>query len=302
MHAWLLDVLPTSNNLPKAEPQETHSSRRTRVPTVTAMADRLVLDFNDALIHASDLALLDSDVAWLNDSCINFQMTRLQHRASAARAKKRPRENGGGYGSCRRPSGEENLFLDPSVVSFLMHQLPPDDEDYYDEIANLNRGWDLPRSQTEDRRRLFIPVSDQFGASRSAFARPGGGNHWSMLLWEISREGVSFGHFDSSSGMNREAAVAVARKVVDVLRVSNSDHDGRRVRVVECKTPQQGNGHDCGVFALGVAEILAAVPFGMEGAEEELQKQYDERGGQGEFAIRLRRRIGDDIRGLAALK
>ena len=258
------------------------------------MADRLIVDFNDALVHASDLALLDSDVAWLNDSCINFQMTRLQHRASAK--KKRPRDN------YHRPSGEDDLFLDPSVVSFLMHQLPPDDEDYDDEIANLNRGWNLPRSQSKDRRRVFVPISDQFGASRSAFARPGGGNHWSMLLWEISPEGVSFGHFDSSSGMNREAAVAVARKVVDVLRVSNSDHDGCRVRVVEFKTPQQGNGHDCGVFALGVAEILASMPFGMEGAEEELQNQYDDRGGQGEFSIRLRRRIGDDILGLAASK
>mmetsp|Transcript_3976 Transcript_3976/g.8908 ORF Transcript_3976/g.8908 Transcript_3976/m.8908 type:complete len:267 (+) Transcript_3976:40-840(+) len=266
------------------------------------MADRLILDFDDALVHASDLALLDSDVAWLNDACINFQMTRLQHRASAKGAKKRPRESEGGDGSCHRPPGDDDLFLDPSVVSFLMHQLPPDDEDYDHEIANLNRGWNLPRSQSKDRRRIFIPVSDQFGASRSAFSRPGGGNHWSMLLWEVSREEVSFGHFDSSSGLNREAAVAVARKVVDVLRVSNSDHDGCRVRVVERKTPQQGNGHDCGVFALGVAEILAAMPFGMEKAEEELQKQYDERGGQGEFAIRLRRRIGDDIRRLAASK
>ena len=43
-------------------------------------ADRLLVNYNDAVIYTSDLAILDSSTAWLNDSCINFQLTRLQQQ------------------------------------------------------------------------------------------------------------------------------------------------------------------------------------------------------------------------------
>lgn len=39
-----------------------------------------LLNYHDAVVRASDLALLDSPTAWLNDACINFRLTRLQHR------------------------------------------------------------------------------------------------------------------------------------------------------------------------------------------------------------------------------
>ena len=43
-------------------------------------ADRLLVNYNDAVIYTSDLAILDLSTAWLNDACINFQLTRLQQQ------------------------------------------------------------------------------------------------------------------------------------------------------------------------------------------------------------------------------
>lgn len=182
------------------------------------------------------------------------------------------------------------------------------------QLSNLNASWRLPRPPTtsgrdlggmmtrpsspeddanrldvnsQQRKRVFVPISDQFGASRSAFARPGGGSHWSLLLWEVSvatyhhhhseEEGVggagggcrrsayysvesAFHHFDSCSGSNSSAAQSVARKLRGVMGASASgEEDGRVVAtaVMERRVPQQGNGHDCGAFALGFAEALS---------------------------------------------
>ena len=136
-----------------------------------------------------------------------------------------------------------------SVVSFLVHQLTEDDEGYDEELLKLNAYWNLPQSptsghdvdgmkkvgkenlraqkltQTHSRKRIFVPISDQFGESKVAFARPGGGSHWSLLLWEVNNlyyetdegfnalVGVGFYSFDSSQGVNKTAAEVVAKKL-----------------------------------------------------------------------------------------
>ena len=136
-----------------------------------------------------------------------------------------------------------------SVVSFLVHQLTEDDDDFDKELLNLNASWNLPQSptsghdvdgmkkvgkenlraqkltQTHSRKRIFVPISDQFGESKVAFARPGGGSHWSLLLWEVNNlyyetdegfnalVGVGFYSFDSSQGVNKTAAEVVAKKL-----------------------------------------------------------------------------------------
>lgn len=204
-----------------------------------------------------------------------------------------------------------------------MHQLTEDDEDYEDELSNLSASWQLPvqpptsSTQTQQqRKRLYIPISDQFGASRLAFTRPGGGYHWSILLWEIVTSykkvdddgfsavvDVGFHHFDSSKGLNELAAKAVAEKLQKVLHTSMSK-DVRItdvVEVVECKTPQQTNGYDCGVLALGFAEALSACDHGFakEHYESMLQSHFETNGGHENFALGLRKKIGDDIRQLA---
>eukprot|EP00578_Thalassiosira_sp_NH16_P022821 CAMPEP_0181104694 /NCGR_PEP_ID=MMETSP1071-20121207/15569_1 /TAXON_ID=35127 /ORGANISM="Thalassiosira sp., Strain NH16" /LENGTH=309 /DNA_ID=CAMNT_0023187919 /DNA_START=110 /DNA_END=1036 /DNA_ORIENTATION=- len=301
------------------------------------------LNYRDAVIYPSDLAILDSPTAWLNDACINFQMTRLQQtqdeRRNAAKedeSEQKRQKKGADDGDGERSDLLEDLFIDPSVISFLVHQLNEDDEDYDVELSNLNASWKLPQpptsghqcinmkklgkeelhakksSQTYQRKRVFISISDQFAASRSTFTLPGGGNHWSLLLWEIDTlyyeaedgfnalVGVGFHHFDSSRGFNEAAAIVVAKKLHRVLCASMSKNDGVAdvVEVLECETPQQRNGYDCGIFALGFADALSAAneyPFIKEHHEAFLQSHFEENGGQGDFAPSLRKRIGDDI-------
>ncbi|KAL9183931.1 hypothetical protein ACHAXT_002017 [Thalassiosira profunda] len=289
-------------------------------------SDAPILSYRDALIYPSDLALLDSKCAWLNDAVINFQMTRLQHRPTAtgsgeARGQRsrgrQPDGADGGEGGCVQP---DDLFLDPSVVSFLMHQLPEDDEDFADGASNLVASWKLTRQSNSpdlrehQRKRIFIPISDQFGADRSAFVRPGGGMHWSLLLWEIGAFcggdahvslGIRFQHFDSSKGCNASAARAVASKLLKVMcaPMSKKDCNIDSLEVIECRTPQQRNGYDCcGVLTLFFAEALSSSGgFGIpkEQRESLLATHFGNNGGHEKFALGLREKLGKDIRELA---
>ena len=67
------------------------------------MDDKLLLNYHDAVVYESDLSILDSPTAWLNDSCIHFQMNRLQFKQQ----------------ECRSVDGSDlkgtDLFLDPYV-------------------------------------------------------------------------------------------------------------------------------------------------------------------------------------------
>jgi hypothetical protein len=91
---------------------------------------------------------------------------------------------------------------------------------------------------------------------------------------------------------------------------------GNLVSVIECQTPQQRNGYDCGILALGFAEALTTtINTTVSRREEEnddiiigkkeekyyeslLQRYFDKHGGHEEFALRLRKQIGDAIREL----
>ena len=190
-----------------------------------------------------------------------------------------------------------------------MHQLTEDDEDYEDELANLSASWKLPQPSSTDspttqsicqRKRIFIPISDQFGASRLAFSRPGGGNHWSMMIWEINVTHTkiisTYHHFDSSRGLNANAAKSVSKKLHKILNTNMSSDEEV---VVECKTPQQKNGYDCGVLSLGFSKAISTCDD-VGQYESRVQTYFEEKGGHEKFALRLRKQIGDDIRQLAA--
>jgi Ulp1 family protease len=92
--------------------------------------------------------------------------------------------------------------------------------------------------------------------------------------------------------------------------------DGNLVSVIECQTPQQRNGYDCGILALGFAEALTTT-INADSREEEdndddiingekeekyyeslLQRYFDKHGGHEDFALRLRKQIGNAIREL----
>jgi Ulp1 family protease len=187
-----------------------------------------------------------------------------------------------------------------------MHQCDEEDEDFVDEVSNMHQAWDL---SSTSHKRVFVPINDQFNASRTAFAKPGGGSHWSLLLWTITRNtslsmpSCSFYHFDSSSGYNKTAALAVSQKLLKVLHCrSKSDLTNiDSINVNECKTPQQNNAYDCGVYLLGFAEALSSVKDDLtsESCKEKYEETVSSYAGGDEFAVKLRQQICDDIRTLS---
>jgi Ulp1 family protease len=191
-----------------------------------------------------------------------------------------------------------------------MHQCDEDDEDFRDEISNMHQAWQL---SSASHKRVFVPINDQFNASRTAFAKPGGGSHWSLLLWTVSKNpspssipSCTFYHFDSSSGYNTTAALAVSQKLMKVLYCGTKTdpiHIGA-ADVNECKTPQQCNAYDCGVFLLGFAEALSSAKddFTPKYCKEKYEDTVSSFASRDEFAVKLRRRIYEDIRTLLASK
>ena len=273
-----------------------------------------------------------------------------------------------------------HAYTSRSVMSYLMHQC---DEDDKDELLDLYHAWNLPdlaqttpaesdlegqshkseedqplsspsssllRKKLLQAKRIFVPINDQYAQSKFMFATPGGGSHWSLLVWEIivvssasvndasvvdrddctgggnvtNLGGINvrseFYHFDSSIGYNSSAARAVSRKLNKVLlSFWNSSLDTRTFKedshMVECKTPQQSNGYDCGVFTLGFAEALSSsssLSFsegvsggcdsgsngsqGREQYETIMQSYFETLGGENQFAPLLRKRMVDYIR------
>ena len=73
--------------------------------------EQQLLNYHDAVIYPSDLALLDSPTAWLNDACINFQMAYLQQnqKDDAADEREQKRQKNGTEGIDQL----DDLFLDP---------------------------------------------------------------------------------------------------------------------------------------------------------------------------------------------
>ena len=247
------------------------------------MTNKLVLNYHDAVIYASDLSILECSTAWLNDACIHYQMTRLQHTFG--------RSEGG-----RQP---DLLFLDPSVVSYLIHQCDENDDNFLEQVSSLYQAWDVPTKS-----KIFVPINDQFNKSRVEFSRPGGGSHWSLLLWTINncsedlgRWDSNFYHFDSSKGYNASAAIRVSEKLMKVLHCNVSIAKTEiSANVIECKTPQQNNGYDCGLFLLGFSQVLSSndLPSDKISKQQFEHALYQYASGT-HFASELRKTIASDI-------
>jgi sulfur relay (sulfurtransferase) complex TusBCD TusD component (DsrE family) len=227
--------------------------------------NELVLNYNDAVIYGKDLGLLAHNTAWLNDACIHYQLTRLQQTHD--------------------PAAKSILFLDPAVVSFLMHQVEDDDE-----MRDFTAGY----HHFEVTKRIFVPINDNMGSQH--WQTPGLGSHWSLLLVLLSPvsssssssssstevEGTTtplFFHFDSVTGSNQKAAHAVATKLYQAWEMTRMQqhvhaHEHRsvqrdleqttaeaqvraHVQVQSCASPQQRNGYDCGLHLLANAQGLA---------------------------------------------
>lgn len=75
----------------------------------TGHMNQLLINYHDAFIYSSDLALLDHQTAWLNDACIHFQLTRLSMLRREERIRHRPSQQWGSPELNR----VETIFLDP---------------------------------------------------------------------------------------------------------------------------------------------------------------------------------------------
>ena len=84
----------------------------------------------------------------------------------------------------------------------------------------------------------------------------GAGAKVSIVTLEPPQSGAHFEYYDSCSGANAEAAQAMSHCFGRLL----SDGDGARTsppfRTMD--TPQQTNGHDCGLYLLRIAQVLCA--------------------------------------------
>jgi hypothetical protein len=193
--------------------------------------DELIVNYRDAVVYGRDLKLLESPSSWLNDSLVHFGMLRLLHGSRRTPSDSDSDNNSGSNGAAKRarrwlddsstlasspPGGV--LCVDPSVLSFLMHQvLGGGDED--DELQDFC----LSRSCFRGIQVVFLPVNDDLADPHwAARAHTGtaAGTHWSLLVAVASsadrdreenvRGPLQFHHFDSVRGHNRATAVAVA--------------------------------------------------------------------------------------------
>jgi sentrin-specific protease 8 len=223
--------------------------------TTNTPQNELFLNYNDAVLYESDMVLLDSPTAWLNDACIHFYQTVLAEQQEEEQHRKSSRIT----------------FMDPSVVTFLMHQC--DEEDLQDFSGSLDKECEM----------YVISVNDGH-ASSTAWRRPGGGSHWSLLV--ILQDSAVYLHFDSVKGGNAVAAQAVATVFSNVL-----GHKKNNILVTEVNTPQQQNGFDCGLHALGAAEVLVLGASNIRSAKDaELALTNSDLGRPG-FALTLRTKI-----------
>jgi hypothetical protein len=210
--------------------------------------DHLIVNYKDACIYGRDWKLFsmmchpgDND-GWLNDSCIHYQLLRLQDQFAATSLV---------------------LLLEPAVTSFFVHQCIDDDE--MEEFATAH--------QLHQKNRFLIPIHDLMrnddDATASASWRiPGRGTHWSLLALIVCEAEVPMDdhqnhsiskicgyHLDSvpNSG-NRKAAECVANKLGTL--VLQQQHT---ITVQECPVPKQRNGHDCGIHVLMTVECILEI-------------------------------------------
>lgn len=239
------------------------------------MTNQPLLNYHDAVLYSTDIDVLRDQHLWLNDACIHFQMKRYQHELHSG-------------------NGNRFLFMDPSIVSYFMHQCLSNDElvEFYEGQGILEgctsegcKAFCLPR-QFNLKQVIFLPINDTNARFEFTPGCKGAiGTHWSLLiviLLQVSCEEDAqdrllqpiYLHYDSvGSSSNYTAAVAVAKKLnllftikktihgisdstSTMQELDTSIHGGMIIR--NCKTPQQINAWDCGIYVLVLTDILAA--------------------------------------------
>ena len=254
-------------------------------PRASYKPDEFVVNYHDACIYGRDLSLLESPTAWLNDACINFYTTVLQRQ----QLEKFPETN--------------TLFMDPSVISFLMHQCHDEDE-----LREFSSGAckNFHGAKSSEGLRLVVPISDHFLASQDAWAVPSAGMHWSLLILSyLSKPSTSSNdpyeimtlafHLDSSGG-NFYAAEAVAKMIHKTFCLS-TPLAPEPLTLLECRVPRQQTGYDCGIHVLASAEsILPLAPCSNKSDIEHAVRNEIGTAAISSYCLSFRKKVASRIR------
>ena len=183
----------------------------------------IVAELNDARLYPHDVALLQPR-QWLNDQLIAFAFEELGARFS----------------------GEAVVLLEPATVYMaLMLQ----DSATMREMLSVG-GTPSLAERLAKAKLVLMPINDKDDPEAHS-----GGSHWSLLAFRVvaSTGERRFEHYDSCAQSNRGKAEAVAKCLAPLL--CESGVRGCGFAGME-DTPQQANGHDCGLYTIAIAEAL----------------------------------------------
>ena len=233
--------------------------------------NQLLINYDDACIYESDVALIRDPCGWLNSSCIHFFMNLMQSKSKQRRTN----------------NNAADLFMDPSVLSFFVHFC--NDRDEIEDFVSCH--------ELINYKRVFFPVNNSFSSNDVTNT----GSHWSLLVMILNRPAHQinciFLHFDSADGLNYSAAYLLATKLDKAFNTMDKHYTRNSFEneaITECKTPQQMNANDCGTYMLFFIDSIGKIKnLGIKSVESS-RKAY-EQGIQPINSAEFRKQLIDEI-------
>jgi Ulp1 family protease len=226
-------------------------------------SDELIVNYHDACVYESDLALLESPHEWLNASCLAFYFTYLQQQ-----------------------SNNNNIqLLDPMVVVYLLHE---------QEFEEMRRQFQC--------RCLLVPINDALGTNQWNQPGQGRHWSLLVILTDEARGNIAtYYHLDSAAGgANTRAAEQVMRHCHKHSLVSRTTSNKYDPILQTIPVPQQSNGHDCGLHVLVAAHVIVETFHEDDGLTSEVLGQRIQQHVQTESMGAMRQRIASIIRALSS--
>jgi sentrin-specific protease 8 len=184
-----------------------------------------ILSYHDVILRQCDIDCLEPG-QWLNDQCMEFYLTYLEHNVS--------------------PSPSLVTFIPPSTTFLLLHA----SEDVAKSIAeSLN----LEERLRTDGHAVFFALNNNSNVESLC-----GGTHWSSLVmchtYDSKGESILCRHCDSNNGMNDAIARHLTVRMHNVLGTPSTKPSFQYFQVQNF--PQQNNSYDCGLYCLTLARHL----------------------------------------------
>jgi sentrin-specific protease 8 len=121
-------------------------------------------------------------------------------------------------------------FIRPAIVYLIVHS------------SDINSLKGAIPDDFDQKDTIFMPINDNEG-------NQAGGTHWSLLVY--NRAVNMFMHYDSLCNSNERVARNCCQKISKLLNAPAA------AGFVLMESPQQRNGHDCGMYVVKLTRILA---------------------------------------------